>query len=268
MLFPGGDAIRAQLGDRYYLLPVPDGRIRHCKWCRRRMTPEQVDEIETKRWEDHVARSQIANPLPATGRPPLMALPCELREYWPAGVRMHATEGVGLPQPVLPDGRWVICIPPTKDFGNILPTEWRRIVAGARLARGPLINHAYERTLENLKEWRAIGRDVMRRYTQRSILLERRGYLDAGEDPFPDADNHLALMSWIQEWAGDLHAQDFPDFRPFEKARLALSRATGFEPRTIESIVQRHRGGAAGATKRPSTKMAIRRHSSTPKPQG
>ena len=110
-----------QLGDSYFLLPVPHEVVRHCKWCRRKMTAEQIDEIETKHWEAYVARSGIARPLPAASRPPQSVLPCELREFWPAGVRVQATEGAGLPQPTLPDGRWVVCIPTRKTFGNILP---------------------------------------------------------------------------------------------------------------------------------------------------
>jgi hypothetical protein len=146
MIFPGGDAIRAQLGRTYYLLPVPDGRIPHCEWCRRKMSPEQIEEIETKGWNDYVAKSRMANPLPAGSRPPLAALPCELREYWPPGVRTQATVDLGLPQPTLPDGRWVLCIPPSRPLGSILTPEWERLVDGARLARGPLIEHAYDRT--------------------------------------------------------------------------------------------------------------------------
>ena len=241
MILPGGSAVRAQLGDSYFLLPVPHEIVRHCEWCRRKMTADQIDEIETKHWEAYVARSAIARPLPAASRPPQSVLPCELREFWPSGVRIRATEGAGLPQPTLPDGRWVVCIPTGKSFGNILPREWEKILKAARLARGPLINHAYERTLENLQEWQRIGRDVMARYAARSDWLARRGHLGEGEDPFPDFNAQVPLMTWVQDWTPDLYQEGFRNFRPFERARLVLSSATGFEPRTIESIVQRER---------------------------
>jgi len=171
-----------------------------------------------------------AHPLPAASRPPQSVLPCELREFWTAGVRVHATEGAGLPQPTLPDGRWVVCIPARMIPANILPREWRAIVAAARLARGPLIDHAYERTLENLQEWKEIGRDVMRRYVQRSALLSQKGTLEDGEDPFSDCNLRVPLMSWIAEWASELYREDFPDFRPSKwlascfRARRASNR--------------------------------------------
>lgn len=247
MLWPGGDAIRAQLGSAYYLLPVPAPPIWSCEWCRRRNGAEAIEALERERWDAYRTQARFLPPLSAEARPPLAVLPCELREYWPADVRIRATAGAGLPQPTLPDGRWVVCIPPGKSFGNIMPREWGPILKAAKAARGPLIDHAYQLALENLQDWERTGRDVMARSAERSRLLMEKGHLPEAEDPFPDCSAHVPLMSWVQEWTPHLYRADFPEFRPFDEARLALTRSVGFEPRTIESIVQRHRRSAAGA---------------------
>lgn len=245
------------------MLPVPDG-IWHCQWCRRTIGPEAVEAAEKARWEEHTRKFGLA---PTSPRPPLAALQCELLDdaFWSAGAR--ASDAGDLPQPSLPDGRWVVCIPATRSFGSILAHEWRRILATARKARGPIIKHAYERTLENLQRWKEVGRDLASRYLARDAL-SAKGELNAENDPFPNYNDHAPLMAWIQDWADDLRRPDFPDYQPFERARRVLADATGFAPRTIESIVQRHRGKAVSATKRSSTKKTIRRRSPTAKRRG
>lgn len=231
-----GDEIRGQLGDTYFLLPVRDRVVWHCNWCRRRLGPERIEQLEREQWAKYAAEMKLPAGSP---RPPLEVLPCERREYahWPSGVRWIEPEELGLPCPTLPDGRTVMCIPEGKDFGNILRGEWSRILAAARRQRGPLVAHAYLRTLENLDEWKRTGADLVERSKARVALGRTGVQIDSSNDPFPDINQYAPLMAWVNEWVPELEVEGVPDFKPFRYATEVLSKVLGFAPRTIEKII-------------------------------
>jgi hypothetical protein len=226
-----GEQIRRQLGHSYFFLPVPAGRVWHCEHHRAQLRPDELEVIE-----DEVPY-------------PREFLACERMksDLWPEGVRGNATLRTNLPQPTLPDGRWVVCIPDVPHFGSILPHEWKPLLAGAKRARGPLIRHAYEVTLGRLQKWKRVGREFMRRQAAREEWRQRGMVLDDSNDPMKRFDADWKLASWISRYAGDLHATDCPEFVPSERAREVLSSATGFAPSGIVSILRRESEKAPGA---------------------
>jgi hypothetical protein len=238
MSAPAGDEVRAQLGSRYLLLPFHDFE---CPWHRRDLDPDEI-----RRYAETTGRRY---PPPACE---------ELVSQWQHSVRSGALEG--LPVKQLPDWRSVVFIPAVRSFGAVLEPEWRRIVAVAREARGPLLEHAYTVSLEILQRWKEVGSTMLKTIHERTRQI-RRG--ESNQHPslsFPRGD--VGIPDWIFLHVRELYYRDVTDpfyladafdddtyrfeerlrtFRPFEKAYAAVAAATGYTVQAVEKIVQVNR---------------------------
>jgi hypothetical protein len=225
-----GKEVRAQLGKNYYILPAGDA---HCPWHRRMMTSEDARRFREK-----------------TGQNPSVS--CEDRQaWWPDDIREEALRG--LPRSQLPDWRQVVLVPAVARFGAVLPHEWRGICEAARASRGPLIEHAYEASLEILQRWQEIGIETMSKLDAREQRISDRRTEDSPLEEIAHADTGLA--GWIYRCAPSLYYRHKGDdaerdafnkrmkaFRPYEMALNALAAATGYAPSSIQTILRRSRG--------------------------
>lgn len=240
---PAGNEVRAQLGSRYYVLPVGSFE---CQWHRRAFD------------SDHVRRH-----VEETGRRP-DSLPCEERApWWPGGIRSDALHGV--PKRLLPDGRSVAFIFAGAKFGAVLEPEWGRIKEAARLARGPVVSHAYEVALEIFQRWQQVGVEMIRAMHENTRQMRRGETARHWAESFPREDGFLP--EWIFVHARDLYRRDPTDrfyigdpaeddeaafeermrtFKPFERAFAVVAAATGYEISTVEKIRERDRSGSLG----------------------
>jgi hypothetical protein len=163
---PAGNELRDQLGRNYSLLPVGDFE---CPWHRR--------TFDADHFRRHVEE---------TGQRP-EPLPCEqLAVCWPAGIRSRALDDA--PRHMLPDGRSVSFVFSGDRFGSVLKPEWTRVKAAARLARGPLLSHAYEVTLEILQRWQLVGIGTIRAQHENTRRIQRGETTQHWSGSFPRED--------------------------------------------------------------------------------
>jgi hypothetical protein len=135
---PRGDEIRKQAGKRYNLLPL--GRFQ-CPWHRRHLSRDAARELQER-----------------IGEPALF--PCERpEEWWPPPIREEALRDLAVSD--LPDGRQVVFVPAVLKFGSVLEDEWKTISAAARIARPPLLRHAYQVALEMFRRWQLVGVETL-----------------------------------------------------------------------------------------------------------
>ena len=241
-----GKEVRNQLGRNYSLLPIADFE---CPWHRR--------AFDADHFRRHVEE---------TGRRP-EPLPCERpAAWWPSGVRSGALDDA--PRYMLPDGRAVSFIFSGERFGSVLKPEWTRVKAAARLARGPLLSHAYEVALEILQRWQLVGIEMIRAQHENTQRIQRGETTQHWSGAFPRED--AFLPDWIFVHARDLYRRDPTDpfyigdlsedddtafeermrtFKPFERALGVLAAATGYEVSTVKKARERERrrllGGGA-----------------------
>jgi hypothetical protein len=230
-----GAAVKAQLGKNYYMLPGP---YFECPWHRRKVSSDEM----RRRFEE-------------TGLP--VTFPCEVpAPWWPERVREDALNG--LPSYQLPDWRQVTFVPNRETFGTVLPHEWKRIVAAAKVWRGPLIEHAYDVSLEILRRWKKIGSATLQHLHEGERRIRNQESQKHPSVGLPHED--IGIPNWIFLCARDLYYLDgdedekrrFDDrmkaFKPHQLAFAAVAAATGYTVSSVESILRRSR--AAGPKRR------------------
>jgi hypothetical protein len=167
-------------------------------------------------------------------------LPCEsIGGPWPNGVNVETLLKQDLPAARLPDGRSVFFVPDSEFFGSILTHAWKKLVDNAKAARGELVTHAYKVTLDVLQFWKVIGPEMAERRKRREALrAENKSTCDFDCEIDPSGRDER-IENWMFYWARHLHDDPCEKFTPFQEARGVLSRATGYGPQAIGTIVGR-----------------------------
>ncbi len=243
MSSPGGEEVRARFGSKVSFLPT--GAF-ECPWHRRNCDEEwRYIEMTGQRY------------------PPK---PCEERlAKWQHVLRSDAIEALLAKQ--LPDWRPVAFFPSGRrqGFGTLVGPEWQRIAEAAREARGPLMEHAYDVSLEILQRWKEVGAAIMEAMHEDTRRARRGEVGRHWSQNFPRAD--APISDWIFLHARDLYYRDMTDpfylpdgaddtregfesrmktYRPFEKAYAALSSATGYTVSAVKKMLEVHRKAAIG----------------------
>jgi len=171
---------------------------------------------------------------------PTGKLPCEgIGGPWPDGVNVNTLLRQDLPVARLPDGRSVFFVPDSEFFGSILPHAWKKLVDNAKAARGGLVTHAYKVTLGVLRFWNVIGPEMAERRKQREALRAENKSIWEFDGKVDPSGRDGRIEKWMFYWAKHLHDDPCKKFTPFQEARGVLSRATGYGPHTIGTIVGR-----------------------------
>ena len=237
---PRGKDISEQLGRSYFVIANPVfGRGFVCRWHRM----ERAGHTDPRRAPE-TNYGRTINPLEedlAHKRDLAMGkLPCEgIGGPWPDGVNVETLLRQDLPVALLPDARSVFFVPDSEFFGSILPHAWKKLVDNAKAARGELVTHAYKVTLDVLRFWKVIGPEMAERRKRREALRaedKSTWEFDGAVDP---SGRDGRIESWIFYWARPLHDDPCKKFIPFQEARQVLSRATGYGPQAIGTIVGR-----------------------------
>jgi hypothetical protein len=174
-------------------------------------------------------------------------------DLWPQDVPADITKGLGFPQPVLPDGRWVVMIPSVPSYSpQILPRLWKPLLDGAKDARPRIIRHAYETTLDRLQNWKVMGPAFLEIQSRRTQLIREKGHLPDDLDPLKGFAADWELFDWIGTWASDLAEHPIPHFVPFERACEILAKNTGYTRKTIEADLGKVRRRAHGLPVKPT----------------
>lgn len=217
--------IRQQVGSNYGILPLDESRWL-CLWHRRpAVLPAYVCDSAP---EDQSPSPQCEE---------------ELRVLWPAGLRSNVTDSLDLVRGILPDDRQFVLIPFDAAFKPpLLVREWKATVGGGAAGKGPLLKHARDISLHRLQVWHRVGKETLRRQDELNNLHRQGIVVTDQNNPFRDFQCDHRTWEWISRWASDLASVDAPSFIPSERAWEILADVTGWEPKTIESIVYRHDG--------------------------
>ncbi len=180
---------------------------------------------------------------------------------------------------MLPDGRVVAFIFAGEKFGAVLEPEWRRIKAAAKVARGPLLAHAYHVSLAIFQRWKEVGVEMIRAQHEHTKRIRAGEVTKHWGESFPREDGFLP--DWIFVHARDLYRRDPTDpfyigdsaeddeaaferrmrnFKPFERALQVIAAATGYEVSTVKKALERERRRSVGASSADRRSSRQKRH--------
>jgi hypothetical protein len=233
----GGDIVE-RLGRSFGFLPVPTRFV--CKYHRRLLTSQEVEQRSREMYLAGLSPEARASTPATMGPPPMAFLDCENQWYWPEGVPLDVTRSAEFPQPSLPDGRWIVCIPIDPDLRppTARQVHWKAVVLAAKRARGAILQHAYDVAREQLSTWKATGPETIRLLREREAITKLGKPIDPDSYPF-NVPIEWELSSWVNSWANPLWQEPSKAFTPSIEALAMLQGVVGVQPETIKTWMAR-----------------------------